>query len=97
MNKSDLINEVHKALTSNVDGGPTKVSVEAVVNTVFEGVRAALARGEEVKLVGFGTFKTKARAARTVQNPRTGETVQIEARMAVQFKPGKALTEAVNS
>ena len=60
------------------------------------GVTHALAHGEEVTLVGFGTFKINSRAARTGRNPKTGEELQISASKVPTFKAGKALKEAVN-
>ena len=66
------------------------------VDTVFEAVSEGLANGEEVRIVGFGTFGTRHRPARTGRNPRTGGSLTIVASTAPAFKPGKALKDAVN-
>ncbi|MDG3424691.1 HU family DNA-binding protein, partial [Vibrio parahaemolyticus] len=63
---------------------------------LIEGVTDTLASGDEVALIGFGTFKINERAARTGRNPRTGEEIQIAAAKVPAFKAGKALKEAVN-
>ena len=90
MNKSELINAVaEKASLSKKDS-------EAAVTPAWDPITAALAEGDEVRLVGFGTFEVKERPARTARNPRTGEEIQIEASKAPAFKVGKALKDAVN-
>ena len=66
------------------------------VDAVFEAVGEALANGEEVRIVEFGTFTTKSRPARTGRNPRTGESLTIQAPTAPGFRPGNALKDAVN-
>lgn len=70
--------------------------VEKVVDTVFEEITKALARGDRVELRGFGAFSVKERDARTGRNPRTGDTVQVEAKRLPFFKTGKALREKLN-
>ena len=62
----------------------------------FNSVAKALKKGDEVRLVGFGTFGVSKRAATTGRNPRTGETIKIPARKVAKFKPGKALQDSVN-
>ena len=89
MNKKELINAV-------AENGLTKKDAEAAINSVFEAISDALAEGENVQLIGFGTFVVKDKAAREARNPRTGETVKIAASKAVGFKPGKALKDKVN-
>ncbi len=74
----------------------TKVAAANAVDAIIEGVTGALKKGDEVTLVGFGTFKVKNRAARTGRNPQTGATLKIKASKAPGFKAGKALKEAVN-
>jgi DNA-binding protein HU-beta len=64
---------------------------------MIDSVSEELTKGEQVVLVGFGTFSVKERAARTGRNPRTGEPIQIAAATIPSFKPGKALKDAVNS
>lgn len=70
--------------------------VEKIVDTVFDEVSDALANGDRVELRGFGAFSIKHRNARTGRNPRTGETVQVEAKRLPFFKTGKALREKLN-
>ena len=73
----------------------TKKDAEKVVNAVFETVSETLANGEKVQVVGFGTFETKERAARTAKNPRTRETVTVPATRVPAFKAGQALKAKV--
>jgi len=70
--------------------------VERIVETVFDEISDALADGDRVELRGFGAFSIKHRDARTGRNPRTGETVQVEAKRLPFFKTGKALREKLN-
>ncbi len=70
--------------------------VEKIVDTVFDEVSDALANGDRVELRGFGAFSIKHRDARVGRNPRTGETVQVEAKRLPFFKTGKALREKLN-
>ena len=85
MKKSDIAGRVADriGLSQSVAGN--------AVDAVFEAVGEALAKGEEVRIGGFGTFSTKSRSARTRRNPRTGESLEIQASTAPAFKPGKAL------
>lgn len=70
--------------------------VEKIVETIFEEITAALAKGDRVELRGFGAFSVKERDARTGRNPRTGETVMVEAKRLPFFKTGKGLRERLN-
>lgn len=89
MNKSELINAVaEKASLSKKDS-------EATVTAALDAITAALAEGDEVRLVGFGTFEVKKREARIGRNPATKEEIQIPATKVPAFKPGKALKEVV--
>jgi len=89
MNKAELINAVaEKAALSKKDS-------EAAVAAALETITAALAEGEEVRLVGFGTFEVKKREARMGLNPKTKEAIQIPASKVPAFKAGKALKDAV--
>ena len=89
MNKTELINAVaEKAALSKKDA-------EAAVTAALDAVAAALAEGDEVRLVGFGTFEVKKREARIGRNPKTKEEIQIPATKVPAFKPGKALKDAV--
>lgn len=76
--------------------GVTKTQAEDVLNAVTNAViPQALAAGESIQLIGFGTFEVRERAARTGRNPKTGETIQIPASKTVGFKAGKKLKDAV--
>ena len=89
MNKSELINAVaEKAALSKKDS-------ESAVTAALDAIAAALAEGDEVRLVGFGTFEVKKREARIGRNPKTKEEIQIPATKIPAFKPGKALKEAI--
>ena len=90
MSKSELV--AHIATSA----GLTKAQATKALQAFESGVTHALAHGEEVTLVGFGTFKINSRAARTGRNPKTGEELQISASKVPTFKAGKALKEAVN-
>jgi len=70
--------------------------VERIVNTVFEEVTGAMARGDRVELRGFGAFSVKKRDARIGRNPRTGESVQVEEKHVPFFKTGKLLRDRLN-
>ena len=76
--------------------GLTKADAARAVDATFEVITGALAKGDKVPLVGFGTFAVSKRAARTGRNPQTGAEVKIAARKAVTFKAGSALKETVN-
>lgn len=89
MNKTDLVSEVVEK------AGLTKKDSEGVVNAIFDGISEALAKGDKVQLVGFGTFEVRERQAREGRNPSTGETIQIAAQKVPAFKPGKALKDQV--
>lgn len=74
----------------------TKTAAAAAVDATFDIIAKALKEGEEVKLIGFGSFSVVTRAAREGRNPRTGKPVKIKASKAPKFTPGKGLKEAVN-
>ena len=76
--------------------GMTKAEAGRALDATFEVIAEALEKGDRVPLVGFGTFGTSKRGARTARNPRTGETIKIPARKAVTFKAGTALKNRVN-
>ncbi|MGP5553501.1 HU family DNA-binding protein [Psychrobacter celer] len=90
MNKQELVKKIAKA------SHRTDASAETALQIVLDGIAEALADGETVKLVGFGTFKTTERDAHTARNPATGEEVQVPAKTHVSFVAGKSLKEAVN-
>lgn len=71
--------------------------IEKIVNTIFDEITNALAKGDRVELRGFGAFSVKERNSRTGRNPRTGDSVFVEAKRLPFFKTGKALRERLNS
>jgi DNA-binding protein HU-beta len=90
MNKAELIDAVADAADIS------KAAASRSVDTVLEVITDALKSGNSVTLVGFGTFNTRRREARTGRNPRTGEPIQIGASNLAVFKAGKALKDALN-
>ena len=90
MNKNDLVATV--ASTTGI----SKTDAAKAVDGVFNAITSALKKGQEVRLVGFGTFSVAKRAATTGRNPRTGATIQIPASKQPKFKAGKGLKDAVN-
>ena len=89
MHKMDLVDAVHAKL------GGTKKSSEDAVDTVFDTIMKALAKGDEVSVSGFGSFFAKKRGARMGVNPRTGQKIQIGATVTPKFRAGKGLKAAV--
>ena len=89
MNKTELVNAIAK------NEGIEKKCAEKAVNAVVAAITDALAAGEKVQLVGFGTFEVKERAAREGVNPATGAKIKIEASKAPAFKAGKAFKDAI--
>lgn len=90
MKKADLVENIAAQIERS------KADVTDMVNAVFENITDALKRGEEVALIGFGSFKVKRREARKGRNPKTGEEIDIAAGNVPSFKAGKALKDAVN-
>ncbi len=90
MNKSELIDAI--AASADI----SKASAARALDAMVEAIAGALAQGDQVSLVGFGTFAVKERAARTGRNPQTGAEIKIAAAKVPGFKPGKALKDAVN-
>jgi DNA-binding protein HU-beta len=90
MNKAELIEAVA------ADANLSKADAGRAVDAVVDSISSALSKGQQVAVVGFGTFSVKHRAARSGRNPRTGETIQIKASNVPGFKAGKALKDAVN-
>lgn len=89
MNKVELVNQMVEAT------GLKKKDVEAVLGSFIETVTGALAKGDKVQLIGFGTFETRERAARSGRNPQTGDTITIPEARVPAFKAGAKLKEAV--
>ena len=90
MNKQELISAVADT------AGLTKTQAGVAVDALFDAITSALKTGDEVRLVGFGTFSVATRKASTGRNPRTGEEIKIEASKTPKFRAGKALKDAVN-
>ena len=90
MNKADLVEAIANA--TDLSKSKTDEVVGAMVATIIK----AVAKGDSVQLVGFGTFGSGKRAARTGRNPRTGESIKIAAAKTVKLTAGKAFKEAVN-
>lgn len=90
MNKTELIDAV--AAECDLSKAATQRVLESVISTVVN----AVAKNDSVQLVGFGTFASGNRAARTGRNPRTGEEIKIAAARTVKFSAGKAFKDAVN-
>ncbi len=90
MNKTDLVNVV--AAETEL----TKKDVEAVINATVNAITGALKEGDKVQLIGFGTFEVKDVAAREGRNPRTGETIKIDAAKKPSFAASKVLKDTIN-
>lgn len=90
MNKTELIDAVaEKTKLTKADAGNA-------IAAALEAITAAVAKGENVQFIGFGTFSVQERAARTGRNPQTGKEMKIAAKKVVRFKAGAALTAAAN-
>jgi len=90
MNKADLVEAIANATDLS------KSKTDEVVGAMVASIIKAVSKGDSVQLVGFGTFGSGKRAARTGRNPRTGETIKIAAAKTVKFTAGKAFKDAVN-
>ena len=90
MNKNDLVASVAD------NSGISKADSAKAVDSVFDSITAALKGGQDVRLVGFGTFSVADRRASEGRNPRTGEKIKIPASKQPKFKAGKALKDSVN-
>jgi DNA-binding protein HU-beta len=90
MSKSELVS--HVATTADL----TKPQAGKAVEAVLSGIQESLVKGEEVKLIGFGSFAVQKTKAREGRNPRTGETLKIAASNRATFRAGKELKEALN-
>jgi DNA-binding protein HU-beta len=91
MNKAELIDAIAKQVS-----GVTKTNIAAVVDATVATISAELTSGGKVQLIGFGTFETRARAAREGRNPKTGAALKIAASKTPAFSAGKSLKDAVN-
>ncbi len=90
MNKTELVDAVAESADLS------KASAARAVDAALAAISGTLAQGDQVALIGFGTFLVRDRAARTGRNPRTGDSIEIAAAKIPAFKPGKALKDAVN-
>lgn len=90
MNKAQLVEQLASDLEI------TKADCERVVDSTLESIRKAVKKGEDVTLVGFGTFTRSKRKARTGRNPQTGEAIKIPACTVPKFRPGKAFKDFLN-
>ncbi|MDP6125392.1 MAG: HU family DNA-binding protein [Candidatus Latescibacteria bacterium] len=90
MSKDEIISK------AAADADISKAAAGSVIGSVIDSITGALAKGDKVSFVGFGTFSVWQRAARTGKNPRTGATIQIPATIVPKFKAGKSLKEAVS-
>ncbi len=90
MNKGELIEKVAK------DCNMSKAAADQALNSVIEAITGAVAEGDKVTLIGFGTFSITKRAAREGRNPQTGQAMQIPAKNVIKFKAGKKLVDAAN-
>ena len=91
MNKSDIVARVAGRTSLS------KAQAQDALDAVLEVIRDGLSNGDTITLIGFGTFSTKSRAARTGRNPRTGQRLAIAASKTPSFKAGKSLRDAVRS
>ena len=89
MNKQEMVAKIAK------ETGITKTNAAAAVESLIDGITRSLKKGDPVSFVGFGTFKTANRKARSARNPRTGDAIKIPKRRVPRFTAGKALKQAV--
>jgi DNA-binding protein HU-beta len=90
VNKQEIIAKIVR------DTGLSKVGATGAVESMLDGIQKALKKGNAVTFVGFGTFQTSTRKARTARNPQTGAAVKVPKRRVVRFKSGKALKDFVS-
>ena len=89
MNKQDLVTKIAK------DVELSKSAAAAAVDSFIDGITKALKKGDSITFVGFGTFKTSMRKARTARNPQTGASIKVPKRRVARFTAGSALKKAV--
>ena len=89
MNKQDLVSKIAK------DVELSKTAAAAAVDSFIDGITKALKKGDSITFVGFGTFKTSVRKARTARNPQTGASIKVPKRRVARFTAGTALKKAV--
>jgi integration host factor subunit alpha len=91
MTKADIVERIQSQI------GYTKKESSDLLEAVFEVLKGTLEAGENIKISGFGNFVVKSKANRRGRNPQTGETITIEARRILTFKPSVLLKQAINS
>lgn len=91
MTKADLVNLIAEK------GEYTKKDADKALSTVVDVITDSLVKGEKVQIVGFGTFEVRERKAKVAKNPKTKQPVNVPAKKAPAFKPGKALKDAVDA
>ncbi|MCP4368012.1 MAG: HU family DNA-binding protein [Deltaproteobacteria bacterium] len=91
MNKKELVEYISK--TADI----TKVQAEKALNSTLAGISESLKKGDKISLIGFGSFSTSRREARTGRNPQTGKSIELPAKTYVKFKVGKTLGDEVNN
>jgi DNA-binding protein HU-beta len=91
MNKAELIDAVAKT------SGLKKMDAESAIDATFNAIINALKSQEEVRLLGFGTFLVAQTKATTARNPRTGATIQVPAKLKAKFRPGKQISDSLES
>ena len=91
MTKADIVEKIHQKI-----GFSKKESAE-IVESVFSVLKSTLETGEKIKIAGFGNFVVKQKADRRGRNPQTGDTIVINARRILTFKPSQVLKSAINS
>lgn len=91
MNKSELSERLAEQT------GMSRIAAKEAVDGVFGAIGESLANGEDVRIIGFGTFGVRSRSARNARNPRTGETISVAASTVPVFKPGRTLRNVVSS
>ena len=91
MNRKELVETIQKY--NRELGGMSKRSIDTVVAATLETIKKTVKKGDDVSLIGFGTFTKARRKARTGVNPATGQKIKIKAKNVVRFKPGKAWKE----
>ena len=89
MNKQDLLAKIAK------ETGLSKTAASAAIESAMDGITKALKKGDSITFVGFGTFKTSMRKARTARNPQTGASIKVPKRRVARFTAGTALKKAV--
>jgi integration host factor subunit alpha len=90
MTKTELVERIYQQV------GLSKKDSAQLVESVFETIKGTLARGEQVKISGFGKFAVREKGPRSGRNPQTGQAILIEARRVVTFRPSRALNVPLN-